>query len=82
MVDKGIMALAQGQYRIAENFYVGARYQMLDVDSRIKREKPLFPDLNLPDFELKSRISGVGPRSPTTAATISSHRARERTSRS
>ncbi|MFC6621536.1 BamA/TamA family outer membrane protein [Novosphingobium panipatense] len=61
MVDKGIMALAQGQYRIAENFYVGARYQMLDVDSRIKREKPLFPDLNLPDFELKSRISGVGP---------------------
>lgn len=61
MVDKGIMAMAQGQYRLAENLYVGGRYQLLDLNSSIKNPSPLFPDLNIPKLELKSKISGIGP---------------------
>lgn len=59
--DRGTMALVQAQYRIAKNFYVGARYQFIDVKSRIKVENPRFPDLNLPQPELESRLSAIGP---------------------
>lgn len=61
IIDKGIMAMVQGQYRLAENLYVGGRYQLLDLNSSIKNPNPLFPDLNIPKPELKSQISGVGP---------------------
>lgn len=59
--DRGTMILSQGQYEIAEHFYVGARYRFLKVNSRIKRENPLFPDLNLPGNLLDSQTSGIGP---------------------
>ncbi len=59
--DRGMMALAQGQYEIVRNLYVGARYRFLRVDSRIKLADPRFADLNLPRHLLDSRTSGVGP---------------------
>lgn len=59
--DRGTMLLAEGQYEIAKNLYVGARYRFLDVDSRIENENPRFPDLNLPGDLLDSRTSGIGP---------------------
>lgn len=59
--DRGTMILAEGQYEIAKNLYFGARYRFMDVDSRIKRENPLFPDLNLPGNLLNSKTSGIGP---------------------
>ncbi|EJL34162.1 BamA/TamA family outer membrane protein [Novosphingobium sp. AP12] len=61
LVDKGIMGLAQGQYRVAPNLYVGARYQVMDLNTEIRRENPLFPDADLPLPEFKSTISGIGP---------------------
>lgn len=61
MVDKGTMLLAQGQYRIAPNLYIGPRFQFMKINSEIKRENPLFPDLNLPKGLLDSQISGLGP---------------------
>ena len=63
MDDKGLFALLQGMMRIAPHIYAGARYEYLDLDSRISLPNPLFPDLNLdlPPLELKSRISGLGP---------------------
>ncbi len=61
MVDKGALVLAQGQYRIFDNLYAGPRYQFMKINSRIKRENPIFPDLNLPGNLLDSQISGIGP---------------------
>lgn len=61
MDDKGTMGLLQGQYELVENFYVGGRYQFLKINSQIKRENPIFPDLNLPKNLLDSQISGIGP---------------------
>lgn len=58
MVDKGALGLAQYQYRIARNLYVGPRFQFMKINSQIKRESPMFPDLNLPKSLLDSRISG------------------------
>lgn len=61
LVDKGIMGLAQGQYRVAPYLYVGGRYQVMDLDNEIRRENPLFPNADLPLPEFKSMISGIGP---------------------
>lgn len=61
LVDKGIMALTQAQYRVAPNLYVGARYQFMDLDTEIRRENPRFPDAELPLPDFKSRLSGIGP---------------------
>ncbi len=59
--DKGIFILGQAQVRIAKHLYAGARYEYLNVDSRIDIPHPNFPDLNLPAIELDSKISMVGP---------------------
>lgn len=59
--DRGTMALLQGQYRVAKHLYAGARYQFLDLKMKVKVENPLFPDLDLSDRELKSRLSAIGP---------------------
>jgi len=59
--DRGAAALLQGQFRFARHFYAGARYEFLDLRSKIKLENPLFPDLNPPRNELRSRLSAIGP---------------------
>jgi outer membrane protein assembly factor BamA len=59
--DKGKMALLQAQYRVMQHIYVGGRFEYLNVDTTITRDAPLFPDLNLPQPELKSSISAIGP---------------------
>lgn len=60
--QKGVFALGQGLYRVRPNLYVGAQYRFLKVDTTLDREgPPLFPDLELPAFELESQVSGLGP---------------------
>jgi outer membrane protein assembly factor BamA len=59
--DKGLAVLAQAQYRIVPHFYLGARYEYVDLTSSIENPSPVFPDLNLPAFELNSKISAIGP---------------------
>ena len=60
--QKGTFALGQGLYRVKPHLYVGAQYRFLKVDTTLDRAgPPLFPDLELPAFELESRVSGLGP---------------------
>lgn len=59
--DRGAAALLQGQFRLAPHFYAGARYEFLDIKTRINRENPRFPDAIPPDSELRSRLSAIGP---------------------
>lgn len=57
--DKGMMALAQAQYRVAPHFYFGGPFQYLNLDTKLKVDAPRFPDLNPP--VLKSTTSAIGP---------------------
>lgn len=59
--DKGVLALAQAQYRVAKHVYLGVRLEYLDLDSKIERPNPIFPDLNLPPPVLKSTLATIGP---------------------
>lgn len=59
--DKGALAMVQAQYRIARHVYLGARFEYLDVKSSIERPNPIFPDLNLPPPELRSKLAALGP---------------------
>jgi outer membrane protein assembly factor BamA len=60
--QKGVFVLAQGLYRVAPDLYLGAQYRFLKVDTTLDQDgPPLFPDLDLPAFELESQVSGVGP---------------------
>jgi len=59
--QKGAFVLVQGLYRLKPNLYVGARYRFLQVDTTLNRDgPPPFPDLEIPPFELKSQVSGLG----------------------
>ena len=58
--ERGAVGLANLLYRVSGPFYFGARYRFLQVDSKL--DQPLFPNHPLiPDAELKTRISGLGP---------------------
>ncbi|RJF91110.1 BamA/TamA family outer membrane protein [Sphingomonas cavernae] len=59
--DRGALAVVQGQMRVVKNLHAGARYEFLDLRSRINNPNPVFPDLNISDAELRSRLSGIGP---------------------
>lgn len=59
--DKGKLALLEGLMRIAPDLYIGPRYQFISLKTTIDNPKPLFPDLNLPPFELRSTESAIGP---------------------
>ena len=61
MDDKGIFGLFQGLMRVAPHFYAGGRYEYLHLDATVTVPNPIFPDLDLPPLELKSKISGLGP---------------------
>lgn len=59
--DKSYLGLLQAQYRVAKGLYAGARYEYLNIDTRIKLDNPPFPDLDLPPPQLKSIVSAIGP---------------------
>ena len=58
--EKGGVAIANALYRVAGNFYLGARYRFLLVNTSLA--EPLFPNHPLlPDAQFKTQISGLGP---------------------
>lgn len=59
--EKGYLGLLQGQMRLAKDFYVGARYMYLDLNSSVNRDDPLFPEAEIPTLELESKLSALGP---------------------
>jgi len=59
--EEGVAALVQGQMRVADNLYAGARVQFLDLSTSINRENPLFPDAEIPRREFDSRLVSIGP---------------------
>lgn len=59
--EKGYLALLQGQMRIADKLYAGARYMFLDLNSSVNRESPLFPEAEIPRLELDTKLSALGP---------------------
>lgn len=59
--ERGYAVMLQGQIRIAPHLYAGARAQLLDLDTSINRENPLFPDAEIPRPQFNTRLVQVGP---------------------
>lgn len=59
--DRGAIVLIDGMARTVGDLFVGAHYQLLDVDTSIEVPHPNFPDLTIPDIELHSTVSAIGP---------------------
>jgi outer membrane protein assembly factor BamA len=59
--EKGNLAIAQGQYRIAPNLYAGVRSIFLDLDTGIHRPEPRFPEREIPEREFHTRLVTMGP---------------------
>lgn len=59
--EQGYAGLLDGQTRLAPHFYAGARLLFLDLDTSIKRDEPLFPDLEIPSAQFDSRLVMAGP---------------------
>jgi hypothetical protein len=59
--NKSYLGLVQAQYRVAKGLYVGARYEYLNIDTRIETDQPVFPGLDIPQPELRSKVSALGP---------------------
>lgn len=64
--DRGLMAYTDGQVRLFDhgllsNLHVGARMRYLRIRSSVSIPIPERPDLDLPDIELRSQISAIGP---------------------
>ncbi|WP_245892562.1 BamA/TamA family outer membrane protein [Novosphingobium guangzhouense] len=64
--DRGLMTYLDGQMRIFDkgllsNLHVGARVSFLRVRSSISIPTPNHPELELPDFELRSGVAAIGP---------------------
>jgi outer membrane protein assembly factor BamA len=59
--EKGFAGVVQGQMRLADHIYLGPRFEYLSLTTSIKREKPLFPDAEIPRAQFKSHLSALGP---------------------
>lgn len=59
--EKGYLGLLQTQMRVAKDFYVGPRFMYLDLNSSVKRENPLFPNLEIPRIEFRTVSFALGP---------------------
>lgn len=59
--EKGYLAIAQGQYRIAPHLYAGARSIVLDLNTAIHRPEPRFPEAEIPSIEFQTRLVSAGP---------------------
>lgn len=58
--EKGFAGVLQGQARIFDHLYLGPRVQFLKLESSVLREKPLFPDDEIPRAEFDSQLLGFG----------------------
>lgn len=64
--NRGTTAYLDGEVRLFDhgllsNLHVGARVSYLRVRSALSIPTPGYPDLELPDFELRSAVSAIGP---------------------
>lgn len=58
--ETGTILVLNGLYQVHGKFYAGLRYRLLAEDTKLA--EPLLPDHPiLPDAQLKTRISGLGP---------------------
>ena len=74
--EKGYLAIAQGQYRIAPHLYAGVRSVFLDLNTGIHNPEPRFPELEIPKHRIPDPARHAwGRHSPGIAATICSRRA-------
>ncbi len=46
--------------RVRDSFYAGVNVRYVDVDTQVKASEAPYPDLQLPDVELKSTVSLLG----------------------
>jgi outer membrane protein assembly factor BamA len=58
--QKGEGGLAEVLVRVAPNLYVGPRYRLIDLRTSINLAELPFPDLQIPEIELRSRSSALG----------------------
>lgn len=59
--ERGLAGMIQGQIRMVDNFYVGARVMHLDLKTMINKENEAFPDSELPTREFRSKLTKLGP---------------------
>jgi hypothetical protein len=58
--ERGFATLLQGQMQVAPHFFIGPRFQYLDLNSSINVAEPLFPDAELPRPEFESHLVEAG----------------------
>lgn len=59
--EKAFSVMLQGQARVAQHIYAGARFQYRDPSYSIERTDPLFPDAEIPAPQFKSKLAVLGP---------------------
>lgn len=58
--QKALGGLAEGLMRVAPHVYAGFEYRLIDMRTSIDLSQIPFPDLQIPDRELRSKTSALG----------------------